>query len=325
MKDLIEQFTAGLDKYAIVADVGSTEPVRPGIGRARIQLTRGTSAQGYALLIGPAIRFTDADAVGADAVPRMVFTTFVAPRTATAFRRAGVQYLDTAGNGWIEFGDVLMDVQGRPRPDRAVAPPRSAASNLFSTGRAQVVFALLAWPWLWDASRRELAHAARVSVGQAHNTLTLLSEAGYARYPTRTGQTHLLDLWTAEFPIGLAKRLTLATYVGQIDRLQKVNATDPVFLSGESAAGDLLRPATLTIYVDELDPRLPVVNRWRADGVPNVFIRRKFWNAPDNSDVPLTGLRNAPWPLVYADLLSSDDPRVRGVASDLRKRHAGPD
>ena len=39
-------------------------------------------------------------------------------------------------------------------------------------------------------------------------------------------------------------------------------------------------------------------------------------------DGPLIGQRLAPVLLVYADLMASDDPRVRGVAPEWRRRVA---
>jgi hypothetical protein len=323
MNEMLARFEACLDEWTITAQVGHVTTALPGVQPAVAQLARSASAQVYTLLCGPAVTFKDAAGV-TSAHPTLVFTTFVAPRTAEAFRRAGVQYLDTAGNAWITFGDVLLDVRGRSRPDHAAIGTR-AAGNLFSTRRAQVVFALLAWPHLWNAPQRDVAHAAGVSVGQAHNTLALLTEAGYGRDSVRAGLPELLDLWAAAFLTGLAQKLTLATYRGDIEGVKKVSAEDPVFfVSGESAADDLLRPASLTLYVEKLDPRLPIVNKWRADGEPNIVVRRTFWRAPDNSDAPLAALRTAPWPLVYADLRASDNPRVRGVAAEWRARLAQP-
>lgn len=324
MDEMLVRFVACLDELGIAAEVDPVTAVRASFQRAEVHLIRGAARQGYSLSFGPAVTFKDAAGVSGDPLPTLVFTTFVAPKTAEAFRRARVQYLDTAGNAWVKFGDVLVDVRGRRRPIGARQPARTTAGNLFSTSRAQVTFALLAWPRLWEAPQRELAHAAGVSLGQAHNALTLLAESGYGPVRARPGQTELLDLWAAAFHTGLAKKLTLATYHGDTDNVKKLNVDDRVFLSGEGAVADLLRPATLTLYVEELDPRLPVVNRWRSDGPSNIVVRRKFWQAPDNSDAALAGVRTAPWPLVYADLVTSDDPRVRSVAAEWRKRFAQP-
>ena len=316
---MLPRLQALLDELGIAARFGSTTAVSRGIRRGTVHLARGASGQDYALLYGPVVTFADVAKAGGADLPALVFTTFAAPRTTETFRRVGVQYLDARGNAWITFGDVLVDVRGRPRTDSAQIA-RRPAGNLFSSLRAQVVCVLLAWPRLWNAPRRDLAHAAGVSLGQAHNTMALLAEAGYDGGQVRPRQTPLLDLWTAAFPTGLATKLTLAAFHGDIDKVVKGGT---VFVSGEKAADDLLRPATLTVYVEKLDPRLPIVNRWRTDLKPNIVVRRKFWRAPDD-DTPPPGLAVAPWPLVYADLMASDDSRVRGAAHEWKVRHARP-
>lgn len=280
-------------------------------------LMRGESGQSYSVFVRENFTLADAGWIGKERGPVLVLSGFLSQRTSDALRRADVQFLDAAGNAWITFADVLIDVRGRPRPKDAKPVP--ATGNLFSTARAQVVFALLVWPELWDAPVRDLARAADTSVGQAHNARRLLAEAGYQEGPRPAGLPDLLDLWTAAYPTGLAARLTRATYSGAIDRVQAPSEQEVIYVSGECAAPELLRPVSLTLYTPTADPRLPVVNRWRSDGPANIEIRHAFWRAP-SGDQP--GVQPAPWPMVYADLAASDDPRVRQAAQDWRQSHA---
>lgn len=288
---------------------------RGGVHRGLLHLGRGRQACDYALRYGQKITL-NAVGVGEDDRTPFVLTSYVAPKTADAFRRARIQYLDRAGNAWIEFSDVLIDVRGRPRP-AAGGRPSHSVGNLFSSGRAQVVLVLLAWPHLWSAPQREIARAAGVSVGQVNSTLKLLKQSGYSREGARPGRADLLDLWAAAFPTGLAHRITLANYTSDEPIRRKNVISVPV--SGAAAVPDLVRSASAVLYVDELDPRMPVVNKWRSDGDPNITVRRRFWTEPE----VITGHdRNvAPWPLVYADLLASDDPRERAAANEWRERH----
>jgi hypothetical protein len=289
---------------------------------AGLRLARGKSAQNFELRFGATVPLAAAPR-GADGRLVFVYSNFVNAKSGDAFRRAGVQYLDAAGNAWIDFGDVLIDVRGRPR--RLEAAPRTrAAGNLFSAARAQVVFALLAWPHLWRAPQRQISAAAGVSVGQVNDTLNLLRDSGYGVDDVRPGAGELLDLWAAAFPTGLAHRLTLATYRGEIGEAQ-IEAAGEVYVSGEAAATELLRPASLTIYVVDLDPHLPVANRWRSDGESNIVVRRKFWTAPGGAGAERAVSGAAPWPLVYADLLASDDLRARGAAEAWKDGHARPE
>ena len=315
-----DRLVAQLAELGVEARLLREPPTR---SRVRVlRLTRGASVQDFELLSVPHAQLSSVRAPTAER-PVFVHTGYVAAKTGDAFRRAGVQYLDAVGNAWIRFGDVLVDVRGRPRPDRHESGAR-ASGNLFSSGRAQVILALLAWPLLWDAPQRDVARAAGVSLGQANNTLALLAQAGYDGQQVRSGGAGLLDLWTAAFPTGLAQRLTLATYQGDIAAVKKPRAGDTVTVSGEAAVPELLRPTSLALYVLALDPRLSVVNRWRADGEPNIVIRRKFWNDPDVPGALSTDIEIAPWPLVYADLLAASNPRARHTAKEFRERHERP-
>src|SRR5699024_7260013 len=201
----------------------------------------------------------------------------------------------------------------------------SVAGNLFSTRRAQVVFALLTWPQLWHATNREIATASGVSLGLTHDALTLLANEGYGSPPRPPERDALLDRWTAAFPTGLARRVEIATYRGEIDDVRPPHKNSPLLIGGEYAAREFLRPTTVSLYVRSLDKHLPIVNRWRSDGEPNIFIRKRFWTDPDDAVESATGLSNAPWTLVYADLATSEDARVRAVARTWRERFARPD
>ncbi|MEU4243168.1 type IV toxin-antitoxin system AbiEi family antitoxin [Actinoplanes sp. NPDC026619] len=249
----------------------------------------------------------------------------ISRRSAAAFRDAGIQFVDTLGNAYLEFGPVHIEVQGRTAPAghppiRGSAAPRP--TNLFSSGRSQVILALLAWPELVGGKVRQIAAAAGISVGQAHDALGRLEEAGYLVPSSKAlnRRDELLDFWTAAYPAGLGRRLEIARYHG--DPTRPINSRSLLHVSGESAAGvDIARPATLTVYVDSLEPDLPILNRWTAspDHVPNVFVRKRFWTSPRPDESPSESTTpNAPWQLVYADLAATGDPRLAEVARTWR-------
>ncbi len=260
--------------------------------------------------------------------PRLIVGDHISRRSAAAYRGAGIQFVDARGNAFITFGSVLVDVQGRTESvdssAKAIARDRTSPqpTNLFSPGRAQVILALLAWPELAGGRIREIAHAAGLSVGQTHDALGRLEQAGFliptSRTLTRKGE--LLDYWTAAYPAGLGRRLEIAQYHGDLAR--EVQSGSPIYLSGESAEGvDIARPATLTVYLDGADSGLPIRNRWSRspDRKPNIFVRRKFWTSPHPHDEDSsTKVHNAPWPLVYADLSATGDARLGEVARTWR-------
>ncbi|WP_245664921.1 type IV toxin-antitoxin system AbiEi family antitoxin [Actinoplanes subtropicus] len=270
--------------------------------------------------------------------PQLIIGNRISRRSADAFRAAGIQFVDASGNAYITFGNVLIDVRGRTestaissgthRPsDRPTRP-----TNIFSSRRSQVIFALLSWPDLSHATVREIAAAAGVSTGQAHDTFLRLQQAGFLTTDSRRLERidELLDLWTAAYSTGLGPRLELARYHGDPSRpLSGVTPERRAYRSGESAMGiGVVRPATLTVYIDHPDPKFPVLNRWDAgwDREPNIFLRQKFWASPraDEEEFSANG-QNAPWLLIYADLVATRDARLREVAQSWRARFARSD
>lgn len=334
MDDVLSKLVARLEEYGLGVEARPLREIHDVGYDVDVELSRGRARQAFAMQLKTRPTLSNIDRIR-PAVPGpilpLIGATSVAPRTADAFRRAGIQFIDSGGNASIHFDDVLIDVRGR-RTDRDQSrPQQKKGGNLFSRARAQVAFVLLQWPSLWGVPQRELAEAAGVSLGQANDAVTMFRNSGFGPGGHRS-DAEFLDLWVAAFPTGLASKLTLAIYRGSLEEFGKASAEDPALgagsaVSGEVAAVDLLRPAALTIYVGELDPMLPLRNRWRTDGKGNITVRRKFWTTPSgethDDEAPLIDQRLAPALLVYADLMASDDPRVRGVAPEWRRRIAG--
>ena len=315
MTELRDRLIHQLERLGIAATVDEEGRETTGIIHAEANLRRGRSRALYALLMGAKVSLPTATRDETKR-PKLVFSTYLTARTQDSYRRAGIQYLDAAGNAWLTFGDVMIDIRGRPRPPGVTAPTDGISLNLFSAGHSQVVLALLTWPDLWTVPQRQLARASGVSVGQVNNTLSALAGAGYGPEHRPDRLSGLLKAWAAAFPTGLARRIALATYRGDVTHVKA--SAGPVFLSGEKAVPGLLKPSSMVVYVDEFDPRLPVANRWRSDGLPNITVRRAFWG-----DLAASGVQGAPWPLVYADLIASEDPRVRAAAQEWSDQHSG--
>ena len=232
-------------------------------------------------------------------------------------------FADSAGNMRINLEHSYIEIFGRklPKSDKTPSLSHSAQPNLFSSRSAQVIFALISWPTLVREPIREIGRVSGVSTGQAHKTLELLREAGYL-----DGESYgrglrsvreLFDTWASTYGFQLGRSLDIARFSADNFDMY-VPGTSAVWLSGEVAARSSLRPTTATIYVDELDPMLPLANRWRTDREPNTFVRRKFWRDPSRGELR-AGLQRAPVALVYADLVASNDPRQREVAHEMRE------
>lgn len=212
--------------------------------------------------------------------PLLLLARSIHPRSAHELRSAGVQFLDTAGNAYLRFGGVLIDVRGR-RPDPATVQDRRTvrpSAGLFTPRRAQVVFALLSWPELLEAPVRALAAAAKVSLGQAQSTLKLLDEQGFLdRRSRRLMRREILtERWADAFATGLGPKTLVQQLHGDPGHLS-LAGHGVVYVSGEQAAPWIKNPETATRYVEGLSPEMIFGNRWRTDETPNIMVHTTFW------------------------------------------------
>ncbi|GAA1316957.1 type IV toxin-antitoxin system AbiEi family antitoxin [Leucobacter albus] len=246
----------------------------------------------------------------------------ITDRSAEILRSNGANYIDGGGNAYISFGDVLIDVRGRKpltRLERNALVHSRGGVNLMSPKRAQVIFAILSWEHLLDGPVRALAVVSQVSVGQAQQTLDLLTEHGFLernRTIHQFSRDRLLEQWVQAYPSGLGATQLRMQLVGETSL--PLESDSPLVLSGESAIGDALRPETLTIYSAQLPNDLIRARRWRrAEGQPNIFLKMKFWEDPNQQG---SGGDAAPPLLVYADLLAAQDGRQREAAGEFRRQ-----
>ena len=294
---------------------------------AEIELTRNTAKQRYSVTwvnkqnVG---QLPPASAPNSDARP-LIVGDHIGPRYGDQLRNLGFDYIDLDGNAFISFGDVLVDVRGRPRR-RVGRVERQTSENLFSARRSRVIFVLATWPVLLQRPLAQIAQAAGVSVGLAHSTIQLMQRSGFVTQdrqfePGRFEQ--LVDLWVAAYPTGLSRKLEVAAFYGEVDWKRLTRSNPELLRGGVSAVPELIRTGDAVIYTEEFDVTTAVNHRWRTDGEKNIDVRWKFWLSPDPEMDPTRYLSNVPPLLVYADLMASSDPRVHEVARVYKESNAG--
>lgn len=240
----------------------------------------------------------------------------VTPPLADALRAQGIEFIDTAGNAFLNQPPLLVFVKGQRTVEEWPALERGRA---FQATGLQVLFALLVRPELVVRPYREIAAAAGVAHGTVGWVMAELPGLGYVakvggRRRIINGE-RLFDRWTEAYARTLRPKLLLGRYRGDLDALQRNTRWDGVLLGGELAAARLtrhLRPGTATLYAEAVDPKVLLRLILKADAQGNVDFRRRFWNFPDE-ETELT-----PNLLVYADLLAIGDARCLETAQLLR-------
>jgi hypothetical protein len=242
----------------------------------------------------------------------------VTPPLADALRAAGVEFIDVAGNAFLNQPPLLVFVKGQRPVDLEGMPARGRA---FQPTGLQVLFALLARPDLIARPYREIAAAAGVAHGTVGWVMAELPQLGHVaevrRHRRLINGERLLDRWTEAYARTLWPRLLLGRYRGDLNVLQTRKARWPkgLLVGGELAAARLthhLRPGTANFYVEAVEAQALLALKLRKDAEGTVEFRRRFWNFP-GEDAALT-----PTLLVYADLLAIGDARCLETAGILR-------
>jgi len=248
----------------------------------------------------------------------------LSPDMAHRCRDIGLQFIDTAGNAYINNGaGIYIYVTGR----RGAAELQIPANNTMTPAALRMMFAALAEPALLNAPYRDISFRAQISTGaisKAFDTLESRELIGSTASGKRMIRTP--ELFLNEWASGYAGRLKpkLRKYRFAIDNLDEfLNWNPGIRLSawgGEPAAMILtghLKPQECTVYVDMDAPHVlkDIVKsfRLRADPQGRIEIVDMFWNPAHFAD----SFPTVPLHLIYADLMASHDSRNITVARQL--------
>lgn len=246
----------------------------------------------------------------------LLVTTQVTKPVAEQLRALDQQFVDAAGNAYLEGRGLFIYVTGRKLCDKEVA---LRARKDFSATRLKVLFALICDPDLSDAPYDEIAAAADVAVTamptvvadmRQHACLTIID-----RRQRLNRSKQLLDTWAHDYALGLRGRTLTARYRSeQFDEWRSWPLSNGRLLwGGEPAAallcGDLI-PSVLTLYGPKLPARLITQGSLMpADPVAYeklIEVRKPFWG----ESLRILGTPDTvPAALVYADLLATGNAR----------------
>ena len=248
----------------------------------------------------------------------LLLTRYVTPNMAEELRKKGIQFLDTAGNAYLNAPPLFIFVKGN-RPAMAIGAEKT--KRAFQPSGLQVLFAFLLRPSLATAPYREIANTADVALGTVGWVVRDLKELGYLVDMGHRGRrlarkSELLDRWVTAYPEQLRPKLL-------IGRLRAANPnwqeeTGDLSLlgacwGGEPAAARMtgqLRPQTVTVYTREDADGFILRNKLRKDPQGNIEILKTFWDVATQKEYG----DQAPPLVVYADLLATADPRNIEIA-----------
>lgn len=261
--------------------------------------------------------------------PRLVVAPYITPEVALRLRKAGVQFLDGAGNAYLEkeAPRILVWVTGnRPIKQELQEKPLT----LFRAAGLRVMFTFLCLPNATDATYRELAGMAGVALGTVANTVEQMEHLGYLRktkgHIAIENRERLMDAWVDAYPRELRPLLEPRRFRTAAGEWWKVADWTLLgaWLGGEPAAALMtkhLRAVVATVYAAGGMTELAKNLRLAKDPQGNVEILKKFWYF--DLEGPPPGPRLVPPLLTYADLMATGDARNLETAAILRERFLG--
>ncbi|HEY3295366.1 MAG TPA: type IV toxin-antitoxin system AbiEi family antitoxin [bacterium] len=254
----------------------------------------------------------------------LLIARHVPPPQATKLRDLGIQFLDTAGNAFLNAPGAYLFLHGN-KPLRANAG--KAQKGIFTPAGTKVIYTLLCNPDLVNAAYREIARAADVGLETISRVLKGLQRQAFLADTGTQGRrllntAQLFERWIIAYAEQLRPKQLIGTYrAGKaIDWANLDVPHHNALWGGETAAAKLtsyLKPAITTIYLRRPVKELVIEYKLVAHPEGDVELRELFWDFPYETAVP--GI--VPPLLIYADLMAHPDPRNVETAKLIYDEH----
>ena len=257
--------------------------------------------------------------------PALLVTKYINPQLAGKLKNLDIQFLDTAGNAYINLPPIYIWTTGKKIDQVFTLNDRNAT---WGPAKLQVIYALLCHPHLENKNYRTIAQITNTALGTVNWTFRDLNLKGYLLVKNKkqrklVDKRKLLNRWVELY----AEKLRPRTLLGRYEAKDNINDKQLNIIDynaqwgGEVAAAKLtnyLRPGEYTIYTDkmainELIFRLKLIK----NPTGNVELRQRFWG-----NDPIWGMEYKVHPiLVYADLMATAERRNIETAKVIYERY----
>lgn len=256
--------------------------------------------------------------------PLLLVAKYINGQMAEQLKQDGIEFIDTAGNAFINQPPLFIFVKGN-RPPEIVKPP--PLKRIFRPAGLKMIYAFLCNPVLENKTYREIAAVTDVALGTVDWMMKELKELGYLLDMGKRGyrliqKETLLQRWVAAYPEQLRPKLALGRFRGEYGWWQQ-KTLDPLKAQwgGEVAAAKLtqyLQPEIVTIYTEPQQlNQLLIDNRLRKDPVGVVETLERFWKPAE-----LWRYGDLVHPvLIYADLVATGNERNIETAKIIYDQH----
>jgi hypothetical protein len=254
----------------------------------------------------------------------LLATTHVNPDMAEHLKAEGLEFIDTAGNAYINQLPLYIFVKGNRPPENTIRAPQKRA---FKPAGLKGIYAFLCNAGLVNEPYREIAVHAGIALGTVGWLMKELKQEGFLLDMGKRGnrlvrKEELLRKWVVAYPERLRPKLIVGRFLGEQGWWQQKTLKKGVALWGGEIAGAMLtkylKPQLVTIYTTPLNLNAFLAeNRLRKDPRGDVEILNRFWGIGEEfvrKDMvhPI---------LAYADLMATGDQRNTETAGIIYEQH----
>lgn len=265
-----------------------------------------------------------AHAIKALPQPAILAAEYINPSIARALKNMDIQFIDCAGNAYLNLPPVYVYVQGQ-KQNKAVTLLKADTSRAFDYAGLKVIYGFLCNNLLINAPYREIADQTDVANGSVGWVINGLKAAGYiidsGKRRQLINRRKLLDRWVEAYPEKLKPKLRVGEFICDDTNWWKTFdiAKFGAYWGGEVGAEkytSYLKPQMATVYLPEASgnkllaaAKLRKAVEWTGDGPGIVRIYRPFWTGKLQNTSALL-IQDTVHPiLIYADLIASADSR----------------
>lgn len=262
----------------------------------------------------------------------LLVADYVNPNMAERLREEEVQFIDTAGNAYINAEPLFIYIKGNKKKYEAINK-REEKRRAFTQTGLKVIYAFLCEPQLVRAPYREIAEKADVALGTVGWVVGDLKEMGYLidrgdkKNRRLNNYFELLDKWVEAYPGTLRPRQVIGEFnKDAIIDVKQINLkTYDAYWGGEVAGAkytDHLKGEIDTIYVPEVY-KAELIKKLKLfkggnDKFGIVKLYKPFWRMPKEYNGYVHPI------LAYADLIATGDARNIETARMIKDEHIRP-
>ena len=252
--------------------------------------------------------------------PLLLITRYVNNNQAEKLKKNGIQFIDTAGNAYINYYPVYIFIKGNKPLDMFL---KSKTYRVFEQSGLKIIYALLINPNLIKETYRYIAEIANVALGTVGWIMNDLIKLGFVMDMDKRGRKllkyeELLKRWCIEYNEKLKPKLLINKFTGPENWWTYYNL-NPEYAQwgGEVAAQKLtkyIKPQDIIIYADRQKYQNVVIeNKLHKDINGNIVFLERFWDLDKNKE-----LQELVDPIIiYADLINTGNQRVLETAEKI--------